>query len=242
MTLTKLERNKIYEAIERSGANPKEFELAEPNVDPLLDRIIKQFQVVVITHNSGSVFSFREGRRGGSTPYAITDHPTYEVSSAVIDGQNLNFSIEHDFDHLAECINRWAVEVNRTNQAPDLWAEMPHAREMIVDIQQTDSGNAPFTEDEQRQIAAQLHEITKLLKEQLELTEEQAELVDQWRDESTEASKRMGRKDWRTYFLGTITELVIAATLPPGVGERIFTTVVHGLIYLFTGGPPQIIA
>jgi hypothetical protein len=61
-------------------------------------------------------------------------------------------------------------------------------------------------------------------------------------DEAAEASKRMGRKDWLIYLLGTITGIVITATVPSGLGEHIFTMVIQGIAHLFTGGsePPQI--
>jgi hypothetical protein len=35
--------------------------------------------------------------------------------------------------------------------------------------------------------------------------------------------------------------LIVAATVPAGVGEHIFTAVINGLIHLFGGGPPQIL-
>jgi hypothetical protein len=120
---------------------------------------------------------------------------------------------------------------------------MRRTRELITDVQQADTSNTSFTQDERRQITAQLQEITKHLKEQFELTKEQAERVDEWREEVVEASNRMGRKDWIIYLLGTITALTVAATVPAGVGEHIFTMVIHALGYLFTGGsePPQIL-
>jgi hypothetical protein len=241
--LTKLQRNAIYQAIERSGANPKEFDLVEPDeVNPsLLDVLLKRFQVMII-HNSDSTFRFREGQRGTSTAYMIADRPTYEISSVVMDGQNLNFSIEHDFDHLIECINRWADEVNRTVGASDLWAELRRSRRLVTDMQEASSNNAPFTQEEQKQIAAQLQEIKEQLKERFELTNEQLEQVAERLDEAEEASKRMGRKDWLIFFLGTITALIITATVPAEVGEHIFGMVMQGIAHLFTGGnePPEI--
>jgi hypothetical protein len=119
---------------------------------------------------------------------------------------------------------------------------MQRGRELIAGIQRTDSGNTRFTQDERSRIEAQLQGIAKQLKAQFVLTNEQADRIDEWRDEVVEASERMGRKDWLIYLLGTITALTIAATVPAGVGEHIFTMVIHALGHLFTGGsePPQV--
>ena len=88
-----------------------------------------------------------------------------------------------------------------------------------------------------------MQEIKKQVKEQFTLSNEQIERVEESLDELVEAGKRMGRKDWLIYFLGTITALIIAATVTAGVGEQISAMVIHGLIHLFTGGsePPRIL-
>jgi hypothetical protein len=235
MKLTKIERNKIYEAIAGSGADPNEFDLRERSTE------------VVITHSSGSTFRFRQEWFGGSYAFAAGGYQAYKVSAVVKDGRDLKQSIEETFDQLIAVISRWADEVGRTVEAPDLWAEMRQGGRLISDIQETASENTPFTEDEQRQIAAQLQVIKKQVREQFELTSEQIVQVDKRLDEAAEGSKHMGRKDWFIYFLGTITALIITATVVAGVGEHIFAEVIQGIAHLFTGGkepppiPPRII-
>jgi len=145
-------------------------------------------------------------------------------------------------------VTEWANEVKEITDAPDLWAELQRSRELIANIQQADSSNTPFTQSEQQQIAAQLQAIKDQLTEHFELTSERLERVEETLDEVVEASKRMGRKDWLIYFLGSITSLIITATVVAGVGEHILTMVIHGIAHLFTGGseppqiPPQILA
>ena len=231
MKLTRLERNKIYEAIARSGADPNEFDLQERPTE------------AVITHSSGSTLRFTEEEYGGSYAFAMGGYTAYKVSAIVKDGRDLKQSIEETFDRLIGVINRWADEVARIAGAPDLWAEMRQGRRLISDIQEKASENTPFTEDEMRRIAAQFQKIKKQVREQLELTGEQIAQVDEKLDEISEASKRMGRKDWLIYVLGSITALIITATVTAGVGEHIFSMVTQALIHLFTGGsePPQIL-
>jgi hypothetical protein len=134
-------------------------------------------------------------------------------------------------------------EIRLTVGVPDHWAELRRDRKSIAVIQQSDFENTPFTQDEQQQIAAQLQEIKKQIKEQFALSNEQIERVEESLDELVEASKRMGKKDWLIYFLGAITGLIITATVTAGVGEQISAMVIHGLIHMFTGGgePPRVL-
>jgi hypothetical protein len=221
MLWNRLERNAIYELIKKKGVDP-----AECNFTITDDKVI-------IEHSSGSTFQVAHKADSVSGKRS-----RYDLISIVEDGPTLKTIIGTPFYGVLGLIDTWASQV----AAPDLWAEMLSQRDLLADIQQGNTGNAPFNQDEQRQITTQLQEITKQLKEQFELTKEQEERIDEWRDEVVEASTRMGRKDWLIYLLGTITALTIAATVPAGVGEHIFTMVLHGLGHLFTGGePPRIL-
>jgi len=133
----------------------------------------------------------------------------------------------------------WGKQVVRWN----VWTGSDQAKDAFTAAHGEETGNAPFTESEQRQIAAQFQDIKKYLKEELSLPKEQVLRIEEKLDEVAEASKRMDRKDWLVYLLGTITALIITATVAAPVGEHIFTMAFHGLAHLFTGGngpPPQI--
>ena len=134
------------------------------------------------------------------------------------------------------------TELEDVFETPDLWEELQRSREVIVEIQR-DSGNAPFTRNEQKQIGARLQVVKEHAKEQFTLSDDQVDRIAEGLDEVVEAGTRMGRKDWLIYFLGTITALTITATVPAGVGEQISVTVLHGIIHLFSGGsePPRIL-
>ena len=240
MMLTKLDRNKIYEAITEGGLNPAEFKLTVTPAN------------TVISHISGSTFEFVKEAGGMRAAFSkavrgevgTVGDTYYSIKAIVIDGSQNIHDAAPDFSHLLIDIREWADEIKLVVETPDYWADTQLSRELINDIQREDTENTPFNEDEQKQIAAQLHEITKQLKEQFELTNEQIERIEEWRHEATETSTRMGRKDWLIYFLGTITALIITATVTAGVGEHIFAMVIHGLGHLFTGGdgPPRILA
>lgn len=192
--------------------------------------------MVLITHtNSGSTFKFT---------FVGTGHvDIYAVQSDIVDGHHLRFQTAYEIDSVTPFITEWAEEARVTFDTPDLWVQMRRSRELIVAVQRADFSNAPFTEDEQRQIAVQLRAARNDIAEKFKLTGEQIERLEERFNEAEEASKHMGRKDWLIYFLGTITALIITATVAAGVGEQIFFMVIHGLTHLFTGGsePPRIL-
>jgi hypothetical protein len=222
MKWTRIDKNKIYSAIQESHLDAAECALSVNGGE------------VTITHKSGSSFQFYL--------YSTRKGQVLKATADVVDGTEQEFILEIDIEEITPLIYDWANEVQQVADTPDLWVEMQRSREFIFDVQQTDSGNTLFTEDEQSRIEAQLQEIAKHLKEQFGLTKEQTERIDEWRDEVAEASTRMGRKDWLIYLLGTITALIITATVTAGVGEHILTMVIHSLGHLFTGGePPRIL-
>jgi hypothetical protein len=188
MALARIERNQIYEAIAASTLDPAECDLREER------------DVVTILHRgSGSTLKFYKPRGSRSARYRIA----YQVA----DGHSYTLSTEQQVEKAVPFITLWANEVKEITDAPDLWVELQRNRELIADIQQPGSDNTPFTEDEQRQISAQLQEIKNQIREQFDLATEQIEHIDARLDEAEKASKRIGRKDWLLLFGGTILNL-----------------------------------
>jgi hypothetical protein len=224
MALTRIERNQIFEAI-REILDPTEFSLTFGE------------STAAVRHNSGSMFEVADA----PTVPGTTDRG-YRVNANVEDSSLSGSGTSHEFSSVISLIQQWAIEIRKVAETPDYWAEMQASRELITDMQRrTDADNTPFTENEQIQVAAQLQAIKDQLREQFELTNEQMEQVEQRLDEAAEASKRMGRKDWIIYFLGTISALIITATVTGGVGEHIITMFFQAIGYLITGSgkPPH---
>jgi hypothetical protein len=136
MWLTRIERNQIYKAIEQSGLDPAECKLAVTDNKAL------------ITHDSGSIFEF------ASDSTDAKGDLIYSCKYIVIDGRNHNFNATGGFGHIINVITGWANEVKRTVEVPDLWTEAHRSRELITNLEQTDSANTPFTQNEQARIAA----------------------------------------------------------------------------------------
>jgi hypothetical protein len=230
MRLTKVAKNKIYIAIEESHLDP-----AECSIAVVYDEVFED-DAVVITHGSGSTFKYYH--------YKTRRDTLYKVRADVVEGTEQEYFIEPDIDELTPLVYDWANEIQHVADTPDLWVEMRLSKEDLFNIQAAARLNRPFTQDEQEQIAVFLQETKKQVREQFELTSEQAAHIEERLDEAAEASQRMGRKDWLLLFGGTIFNLIVTDTVTPSVAGHIFTAVVHGLIHMFTGGsgPPQILA
>jgi predicted translin family RNA/ssDNA-binding protein len=95
-------------------------------------------------------------------------------------------------------------EIRLTVGVPDYWEELKRSQESIAVIRREDFENTPFTEDEQRQISAQLREIKNQLN-QFALSSEQASRVAERLDDLVEASHHLGRKDWLIIVITTIS-------------------------------------
>jgi hypothetical protein len=235
--LNKREKNKIYDAIVERKLDPAEFDLEDTD------------EKVVITHNSGSEFEFSPktvnlapvlvfGPIDNDDPFTSVE---YEVKAIVAEGIN-ETSTEPSIDYVITVnIPHWLREIQLTVGVPDYWEELKRSQESIAVIRREDFENTPFSEDEQRQISAQLQEIKNRL-EHFQLPREQMSQVEERLDKIEEASHHLGRKDWLIMVITTISPVVVSDIMPPGLMRHVFILVINGLIHLFGGGPPQILA
>lgn len=221
--LNKWQRNKIYKAIAESNLDLAEFEFTVDEDE------------TTITHTySESTFKLTIGRRASDFGY--------EARAIVTDGTDHLYMSDLGIENMLTPIQNWANEIKRYIETPDYWTEMKRSRELVAAIQWADIGNAPFTNDERRQIRVELEAIKEHVKEQFDLTSEQIAHIDERLDEAAEAAERIGRKDWRLLLYGTILNLFVADALPPEVARHILAMFVHVVVVLFGGGPPQILA
>jgi hypothetical protein len=215
--LTRRQRNEIFETLTASGIDPKDCDLDT-----------EQGQVTHLPTESVFIFA---------------DADKYAIWWRVADGPHGGGIRCKDWDDVLEKLGYWADEVKYVNDTPDFWEELKRAPEILAAVQQPDASNAPFTPDEQAEIANRLDEIKQLVREQFELTDEQVAAIDQRLDDAGEASKRLGRKDWLMAFYGGVISTVITDAVPSGVIQTVLTTVVHGIAHIFgIGGPPPIIS
>jgi hypothetical protein len=93
-----------------------------------------------------------------------------------------------------------------------------------------------FTVAEQYEIASQLRMIKESLQKNFDLSSEQMERVQERLDETEEASRRLGRKDWILLFSGAVFSLILTDVITPDVAQHVFTMLLQGVGHLFTSG------
>jgi hypothetical protein len=98
--------------------------------------------------------------------------------------------------------------------------------------------NTPFTPAERAEIANHLRIIRESVRQNYRLSVEQLAAIDKRLEEAEEASKRLGRKDWKSLFYGIVFGLIVNDAIPPDVAQHVFTGVVHGVAHLVGAGIP----
>jgi hypothetical protein len=230
MGLTKLEKNKIYEAIKTSSLNPNDFRLEDDE------------NRMKVKHNTGQTFAATRRSIVDALLDISVRRDKYFVE-AFAPGLTIKTSKAVALDDIISGpLAKWLNAIRLTVGVPDYWEEMQRGRAMIVDIQGKDSSNAPFSEDERKQVAALLWAAWGEVSERLNLTSKQIEQIRIGLHEADEATERMGRKDWLLLFGGTILNLIVTDTVTPEVAGHIFTTVVQGIVHLFGGPPPSLMS
>jgi hypothetical protein len=93
--------------------------------------------------------------------------------------------------------------------------------------------NTLFNIGEQAEISEQIQQIKAWIKKTYELSGEQWARVKARLDEADQASRRIGRKDWRIMFYGTGSSLILSNLIPPRAAQHILVLTVHGRAHLF---------
>jgi hypothetical protein len=115
----------------------------------------------------------------------------------------------------------WLDDVKRDIQTPDLWAELSRDTGMLG-ASSYDISNAPFTSDEQKNIAEHLQYVAEHVRQHYALSIMQTEKLDALIDYAVKAAGRMGRTDWRNVLVGAVLGWVISAAVAPEYAHEIF--------------------
>ena len=217
MRLEKLFRNPIIEAVGQGGLAPREctFDFNDDGG-------------CCITHApSGSSF--------------VVEGPFGRHTTTTVVGEGAPQQLEaFTWPTVVERVERWARDVKRDVDTPDLLAELQREREILTDTRYEAVGNTPFSSEEQAEIAEQLRQIKEYVSTSYALSEVQARHLEAKLDDIVAAAGRMGRKDWTLWVGGALLGAFVQGILPPEVVQHIIRMTVDGLGYLLGGGgtPP----
>ena len=209
----KLQRNSIFEAVEAGGLDLVEctFECDDAEAR--------------VTHVPSDSYFLLQGQ--------------YPFKATVVVGESRREPTEiHTWNAVVGRVERWAKEVRVDADTPDLWAELERGRELFTGIAYEDLENAPFTPEEQAEIAEEIDQIKAFVRRTYSLPDAQMEVLEAKLDDIAEAARRFGRKDFLVWLLGAIAVIIIGGLLPPEAMHHILTMVNHALGHLFGGGGP----
>lgn len=210
--MQKWQRNEIFEAIQAVGLDPKEFDLDDDGAEVRIKHLLSE---------SGFIIGGDPGHYEGHS--VVGDAPAWPYDA-------------YSWQGLMQRVGRWLEEVKRDFETPDLWAELQREAELLDPA--SDDENAPFTPDEQEEVARRLQELREYARQTYSLSRPQMETLDAKLDHLVDAAGRLGRTDWRGVFVGTMVSFVLSAALPPEAARHILLTLLRAIGHLY--GLPEL--
>ncbi len=200
-TLTKGEKNLIFEMIQRRGFDPADFDWREMKSEEWSGLFIDHFTVSQLIHSAtGYYFTF-----GGHTVTACPGK-LRKIESEVH---------KDDWTIKSGAFDSWLTRLKAEVEAPDLWVTIGQEKVLMAAASAPNLNNSPFNHNEQALVTARLDEIKRYLLDGQQFDTEQAELIDRVFDYLRESSIRMGRKDWLNILLGGLMGLAFSLVLDP---------------------------
>jgi hypothetical protein len=198
--LPKWKKNEIFEAIQKAGLDPKEFDVKDADSKVRLeDKWSKSYFII-----GGDAGRYVGSYGAGDTP----DWP-YEVYS---------------WNTLMDRLSRWLKEVKLDLETPDLWQELQREAKLLGNTSNEAVENTRFTADEQKEIVQKLQELAEHVRVTYSLSPKQVRVLDEKIDYVIAATGHLGRIDWRNAFVGAIVGYVLSAAIPPESARSIFLT------------------
>jgi hypothetical protein len=224
MTLNRQECRELFEAIEKSGLNPSEFEL--------VNAIHARWTYIIHTPSNDRQNITRSHNRKGKYIIVLNRSPLYlrfVDTSGTLPG--------YDWADVVAKVEDWASQL----AAGDIWKEFIADRATATSSHEN-IDNTPFTASEREEVRKQLRQIPAQVRERFDLSEKQESDIEQKMDELIAASERVGKKDWRVMVYGAAFSLIVNDEIPAHAVQSIMSMIFTGLAHsLGFGGLPPLI-
>jgi hypothetical protein len=228
VAISRVDRNRLFAAIEQGGLDPATCEL-----------LVGANDVTVSHASSGSSLRLAEAklRLFNFADYVLTA----QVGTDSKHRNRIRIYLD-DGDHDWKAASQWAARVVEYEQIPDLWVQLRAASEVQAFAHAADATNGPFTAEEQTEVSRRINDVKQQARRNPELSAAQISRIEEKLDQLVEASTRVGKKDWVTMLSGAAFTLIVSDLVPPHVVHGIITTVITGLGHLFgLGGAPPVL-
>jgi hypothetical protein len=215
----------VYEVVRGAKFDPLEFKRGK-TVGATYNGVVPE-----LTHrptDSKFVFDFDPRRNEHGVAYTPGEEKPWDIAGSFVQW----------FDVILH-VRIWLQNVERERSTPNLWAMLDEQRRLLAASEPTGdtANNTPFGPEEQAQIAAQLIEIRNLL---VHTHGADPKALESRVEQLTDASTRLGRREWLTIFLGTIFTWTLEGLIPPAGAREVLTLAAQTLGHLFGGGVPQL--
>jgi hypothetical protein len=208
--LQKWQKNQIFEAIQAVGLDPREFHLENDDAE------------VSIKHKwSASHFTIVGdlGHYGGR--YVVGDAPAWPFEA-------------NTWQYFVTRMTHWLEEVKRDLAMPDLWADLQRDSQLLFGAGADDGAeNRPFTQAEQKEIAAQLQALAEHARRTYSLSPPQIRALEAKVDYLVNAARRLGRIDWRNVCAGASLGYILSTSLPPEAARGMLSALIRAIGHLY---------
>jgi hypothetical protein len=157
----------------------------------------------------------------------------------VVGDEQPSVAESYDWANVLTRVKRWAGDVKRDVDTPDLWDEVRRRQGVLTGASYENADNSRLTETELTEIVERVEKIKELVRTQT--TSARMLSVEAKLDYVVEAARRLGRKDWALMFGGAIVSVLVADLLPREVVGDILSMAANVLSHLFNdlSGPSQ---
>jgi hypothetical protein len=211
------QRKVVFEAIEKTGLDPRDFKWCETNRDPMQTPHI----VSKLVHTpSGYYFVFDVKNRAHLCEF----FPGEEVQVQELFSGEWETQVIH--------FRRWLGYVERETETLDPWAAILREKELLLAAWDPDERNTPFSAEEIKRISAGLEEIKQLLLKDRGFSDEMLQRVDAKFNHVKQALTRMGRKDWVFMLIGCLVTILSGGAFAPSAAREVFRFVAEVFSWL----------
>jgi len=195
------QKNKVFEAIQTIGLSPEDFDWREDKSHHLANHAVS----TVFRKHSEYYFCFDAAERADG----ISQYFGYSPGNSSFVERGWTSTPDFIFN-----VKEWLKNLQRETEAPDLWRALAEESAMIQGMPGTESANTLFTPEEQQKVKAALNEIKAYMCQLQKFSLEQQQVIEANFNYLIDATNRVGRKDWKVIFLGTLISTAIALAIP----------------------------
>ena len=204
--LLRSQKNQAYAAIKQAGLEPSDFEWA---------LVSDSWRLVHRPTNYYFIFGTENGING--LRWRVSFFPSQSMAKETFGG------FYKEWEEAFGVFKTWTSILGREHAEPDYWDVSKQEKKLIAE-KIDDLENSTFSFAETQRISSAINELREHLITSGAHSESQIEFMTTRLQHLEDASHRLGRKDWVTLAMGTLTNIVVGAALAPEAARELLRT------------------